>query len=143
MPGRKWTAKQRKAQAESIRRSRPWDKSTGPRTTEGKAKTSQNALKHGVRSRVVMDYRRVVRENRRFNLFDIEEQQKIEAARETAIHFVASLMDKKDVESLFMGQDFIATQTRKTTRDYWKFQNRLAEFVRWDTYSLRSPRIGS
>ena len=85
----------------------------------------------------------VVRENRRFNLFDIEEQQKIDTARETAIHFVASLMDKKDVESLFMGQDFIATQTRKTTRDYWKFRNRLAEFVRWDTYSLRSPRIGS
>ena len=141
MPGRKWTAQKRKAQAEAIRRSRPWEKSTGPKTPEGKAKASQNALKHGVRSKVVKDYRRIVRENRRFNLFDIAEQQKIEAARETAIHFVASLRDKKDVDALLTGQEFIATQTRKTTRNYWKFHNRLAEFVRWDTYSLRSPRI--
>ena len=141
MPGRKWTAKQRKAQAESIRRSRPWDKSTGPRTTEGKAKTSQNALKHGVRSKVVKKYRQIVRENRMFNLFDIEEQQKIEAAREAAIQFVGSLMDKKDMDALLTGQDFIATQTRKTTRDYWKFHNRFVQFVLWDTYSLRSPRI--
>jgi len=74
-------------------------------------------------------------------LFDIAEQQKIEASRETAIHFVASLMDKKDVDALFKGQDFIATQTRKTTRDYWKFQNRLLQFAIWDMYSLRSPRI--
>ena len=90
---------------------------------------------------MVKHYRRVVRENRRFNLFDIEEQQKIEAAREAAIQFVGSLMDKKDVDALFKGQDFIAIQARKTTRDYWKFHNRLADFVRWDTYSLRSPRI--
>ena len=143
MAARKWTARQRKAQAEAIRRSRPWEKSTGPRTTAGKAKASQNALRHGVRSQVVKEYRRVVRENRRFNLFDIAEQQNIEAAREAAIQFVGSLMDKKDVDALLTGQEFIATQTRKTTRNYWKFHNRIADFVRWDTYSLRSPRIGS
>ncbi len=47
---RRWTAEQKAVQAEKIRQWKPWLKSTGPRTIPGKYKTSQNALKHGLRT---------------------------------------------------------------------------------------------
>ena len=42
-----WTADRRQKQRESIQRWRPWEKSTGARTAEGKAKVSRNAVKTG------------------------------------------------------------------------------------------------
>ena len=45
-----WTSERRKKQAESIRKWKPWEKSTGPKTEEGKTVSSQNAHKHGMRS---------------------------------------------------------------------------------------------
>ena len=42
-----WTLERRQRQAEQIRRWRPWEQSTGPRTPEGKAKASRNAYKGG------------------------------------------------------------------------------------------------
>ncbi len=47
---RRWTEEQRRTQAEKIRAWRPWLKSTGPRTAQGKVKSSKNAFKHGIRS---------------------------------------------------------------------------------------------
>lgn len=38
-----WTVERRARQAEAIRRWRPWEHSTGPRTPEGKARSSRNA----------------------------------------------------------------------------------------------------
>ena len=43
-----WTAERRKRQAELIRQWQPWKRSTGAKTAEGKAKSSQNAYKHGM-----------------------------------------------------------------------------------------------
>ena len=40
-----WTPERRARQAEIIRRTKPWTRSTGPRTVAGKARSSQNALK--------------------------------------------------------------------------------------------------
>lgn len=40
-----WTPERRAKQAEAIRRWQPWSKSTGPRTEEGKARSSRNADK--------------------------------------------------------------------------------------------------
>lgn len=42
-----WTPERRAQQAEAIRRWQPWAKSTGPRTNDGKARSSRNADKGG------------------------------------------------------------------------------------------------
>ena len=42
-----WTPERRKRQAELIRGWQPWTRSTGARTSAGKARSSLNAVKHG------------------------------------------------------------------------------------------------
>ena len=44
-----WTPERRAKQSELIRNWRPWERSTGPKTTEGKAKVSRNPWKGGER----------------------------------------------------------------------------------------------
>lgn len=43
------TPEHRALKAELIRRWKPWEKSTGPKSPEGKAKVSQNGYKGGTR----------------------------------------------------------------------------------------------
>ena len=47
---RGWTPERRLQQSLKIQQWRPWDDSTGPRTPEGKAASSRNAYRGGVRS---------------------------------------------------------------------------------------------
>ena len=47
---RGWTPERRLQQSLKIQQWRPWDDSTGPRTSEGKAVSSRNAYNGGVRS---------------------------------------------------------------------------------------------
>ena len=44
-----WTSKRRERQAELIHRWKPWQQSTGPKTSEGKARAARNADKGGTR----------------------------------------------------------------------------------------------
>jgi hypothetical protein len=44
-----WTPERRARQAARIGNWKPWERSTGPRTAEGKAKVSRNAYKGGTR----------------------------------------------------------------------------------------------
>lgn len=44
-----WTLERRARQSELIRQWRPWEKSTGPKSVEGKATVAQNAWKGGDR----------------------------------------------------------------------------------------------
>jgi hypothetical protein len=50
-----WNEEQRRRQAAAIRRWRPWESSTGPRSVEGKATVSKNATKHSTRTRTAQD----------------------------------------------------------------------------------------
>ena len=44
---RNWTPEQRQRQRELIQRWKPWEKSTGAKTPEGKKRSGQNAYKTG------------------------------------------------------------------------------------------------
>ena len=50
-----WTPERRAKQAELIRITKPWLRSTGPGREEGKARSAANALKHGFRGRPFID----------------------------------------------------------------------------------------
>src|SRR5688500_1977799 len=56
-----WTAERKARQSVLIRRWRPWERSTGPRTKAGKARVSRNADKGGTR-RMLREIRRSLRE---------------------------------------------------------------------------------
>lgn len=52
---RKWTLEQRLQQAQRIRQQKPWECSSGPKTSEGKAISRKNSLKHGARCKDIRD----------------------------------------------------------------------------------------
>ncbi|MAF98425.1 MAG: hypothetical protein CMH26_07305 [Micavibrio sp.] len=54
---RPYPEKYKKERAILIRKTKPWEHSTGPKTAEGKAKVSQNGLKHGARSKIFTELR--------------------------------------------------------------------------------------
>ena len=58
-----WTPERRARQAELIRKWRPWEKSTGPRTEAGKAVVARNAYKGGTRE-LLRDLARTLREQK-------------------------------------------------------------------------------
>lgn len=47
-----WTLERRRKQAELIKRWAPWEQSSGPRSTEGKATVSRNAWRGGHRQQL-------------------------------------------------------------------------------------------
>ena len=60
-----WTPERRARQAEAIRRWKPWEQSTGPRTPEGKAHSQRNGSKPGTRA-LLRQVARLLREQRDF-----------------------------------------------------------------------------
>jgi len=64
MAARHWTPEQRAQQAAKITQWQPWTKSTGARTPEGKAVSSQNANKGGFRE----ELRRLARLLRKYQV---------------------------------------------------------------------------
>lgn len=63
---RQWTEEQKRKQAEAIRRWKPWEKSTGPRTKRGKNKCRLNAARHGFCSQGYRELCAALREQARF-----------------------------------------------------------------------------
>lgn len=62
-----WDAARRKRHAAAMRTWAPWASSTGPKTRAGKAKSSQNAYKHGARSKEAKEFAAFLRLCRRIN----------------------------------------------------------------------------
>ncbi len=63
---RKWTEEERRKQAEAIRRWKPWEKSTGPKTRAGKARCKMNAYRHGLYTLEGKALREALRLNQEF-----------------------------------------------------------------------------
>jgi hypothetical protein len=61
---RHWTEEERQKQARAIRKWKPWQNSSGPKTDSGKKTAAQNALKHGLRSQDGIELRRLMNEQR-------------------------------------------------------------------------------
>ncbi|PCJ99774.1 MAG: hypothetical protein COA45_02855 [Zetaproteobacteria bacterium] len=61
-----WTQERRKKQAENILKTRPWEKSTGPKSGAGKRRSSCNSLKHGRYSYKMKDLALALQINREF-----------------------------------------------------------------------------
>ncbi|HAO32415.1 MAG TPA: hypothetical protein DCQ84_05580 [Candidatus Competibacteraceae bacterium] len=60
-----WTPERRAKQAALIHTWKPWERSTGPRTAEGKAVASRNSWKHGGRSREMREWNKALAHMRR------------------------------------------------------------------------------
>ena len=56
----RWTEEARQKQREIIMKSKPWEKSTGPKTPEGKEKSACNGFKHGFRSKEMRELKRLM-----------------------------------------------------------------------------------
>ncbi|MBL1216019.1 MAG: hypothetical protein D8M59_00825 [Planctomycetes bacterium] len=56
----------------SVAQVKPWERSTGPRTPAGKARSRMNAWKHGERSAAAIESRAILAQCRRA-LYDVQE----------------------------------------------------------------------
>lgn len=63
MAARSWTQEQRERQREAIQSWKPWERSSGPKTPEGKARVSRNGWKGGTRQ-MLRELSQVLREQR-------------------------------------------------------------------------------
>lgn len=61
---RHWTAEERAQQAQLIRKWKPWEKSTGAKTNQGKARSRRNAVTHGM-SKTLRELRQALREHQK------------------------------------------------------------------------------
>ena len=68
MAKRNWTENQRKLQSEKIRKWKPWESSTGPRSQIGKNICSRNAFKNSLLQRVKELHKSVIQLKRNWKI---------------------------------------------------------------------------
>ncbi|MFQ5673799.1 MAG: hypothetical protein ACE5G9_11945 [Nitrospinales bacterium] len=86
-------AKTNHSQREKILQTRPWEKTTGPKTPQGRARSSMNALKHGKWSRTMAVIRKQ-RQTARTLKSEILELQKLRLQALNAVLEIHDLTSK-------------------------------------------------
>ncbi|PCJ99902.1 MAG: hypothetical protein COA45_03575 [Zetaproteobacteria bacterium] len=71
-----WTQKRRAKQAAQCRKNKPWDNATGPKTAVGKQVVKNNALKHGAYSEDMLNFLRLLQQQRTF-IKDVQVQNQV------------------------------------------------------------------
>tara|TARA_B100002003_G_scaffold38246_1_gene33828 strand:+ start:46 stop:267 length:222 start_codon:yes stop_codon:yes gene_type:complete len=61
-----WSEERRQKQAENIHKTRPWEQASGPKSTEGKNISAQNAFKHGLCSETVRELKALLKLQKEF-----------------------------------------------------------------------------
>lgn len=85
-----WTEERRRKQAEAIKKWKPWEKSTGPRTEAGKARTRLNAVQERRHAETTIEARKILKLHRTFMM----QWQKYLAADEKEIRKTNELMER-------------------------------------------------
>ena len=91
-----WTEERRRAQAERIRKNKPWEKSTGPRTEKGKARSRLNALKHGQRSETMKEMGRKLSVMEQMNKGFIKAFVELKMAQDENYRLTKELIEKRE-----------------------------------------------
>lgn len=79
-----WTEERKARQRSLIQDWKPWAKSSGPKSASGKRTVSQNSLKHGRRSRVLIAQRRQLRRQLRELNAALSRLEQLQGARRAA-----------------------------------------------------------
>ena len=107
-----WTKKRRAQQAKAIRRWRPWENSTGPRSEAGKRRSSRNAYRGGIRQYLI-----TLRAALRLESWAVrellEQAEPCNLKSETPINKPADAMSSQEPQSV---------QSRKSRREIEKIE---------------------
>lgn len=121
MAARKWTKLQRENQSRAIRRWKSWETSTGPRSAEGKANSSQNSLKHGCSSKWVKRLRSLEREVRQSHSASVSTTRELEEYRLAVEKRIAdNALMKRDPNILVKAFGFLSAEFSRTSRTVLK-----------------------
>lgn len=93
-----WTEERRKAAADRCRANKPWEQSTGPKTTEGKIRSSLNALKTADHSHTFKHAREALRLQRLFlKEFELFNRINTNQPKEDIIKEIELIRIKEDI----------------------------------------------
>lgn len=123
MAARKWTDEQRKAQAEKLKQTKPWELSTGPKTTKGKKKVAQNGRKNANSKNLTKDeYIAIIKQ---MNPKLVEDSELLEEML-SGITFKeeqASKKPTKDIEPMIRTMTVVNGVFREVKRDMWTIKD--------------------
>ena len=123
-----WTEERRKGQQEAIRRWQPWLHSTGPKTADGKKRSSQNAVKHALYSAPVLTYRDLLWTYRQVGIVSIPalhmiDEAMVKACEHALVHHRPASRYRLAVlrfVAVQQGKAFRRADIRYLLRDAWE-----------------------